>query len=388
MDTHSTTAINISLKKGMPAASAAAAALPAIARELGIFQGDAGNPFLAPRGVFVAAGMLFVSDTGQNRVFIWKKIPLGHAHVPPDVVLGQQELQHTGRNGGTSVSGSTLMYPSGIWSDGKRLVVADAWNHRVLIWHSMPEQHGQAADVVLGQPDFGSNQPNVHGIGAAPSAQSLNWPYGVYVHDNRLFVADTGNRRVLVYDSLPVANGHPADFVVGKPSFEERDYEGEDAVWPYAVRISSEGRLAITDTQYYRVLLWNHWRDALHEKASVIIGQPDLAGNGQNQFGLFPQAHTLNWCYDHFFYQQGLWVADTGNSRLLWFQQCPRTHGAAADNLIGKSNFTTGSENANTIFGTENDLYWPFSVCIDEAARLLVIADTGNHRIRFYELLI
>ena len=386
MDIRSTKAINISLKKGVPGGGVAAP-LPPIARELGIFQGDAGNPLLAPRGVYIAAGMLFVSDTGQNRVFIWKKLPLGQPQAAPDVVLGQQEIQHTGRNGGTSVSGSTLMYPSGIWSDGKRLVVADAWNHRVLIWHSMPERHGQAADVVVGQPDFSGNQPNVYGIGALPSAQSLNWPYGVYVHEDRLFVADTGNRRVLVYNALPVKNGQSADHVLGKPSFEERDYEGEDAVWPYAVRISDEGQLAITDTQYYRVLLWNHWRDALHSKASVIVGQPDLASNGQNQFGLFPQAHTLSWCYDHFFYRRGLWVADTGNSRLLWYQQSPKSNGEAADNLIGKSNFTTGSENANTIFGTENDLYWPFSLCIDETAQLLVVADTGNHRIRFYELL-
>ena len=36
---------------------------------------------------------------------------------------------------------------------------------------------------------------------------------------------------------------------------------------------------------------------------------------------------------------------------------------------------------------TDNDLDWPLSLPIDEGTQLLVVADTGNHRIRFYELL-
>ena len=40
-----------------------------------IFRGSEQKPFLAPRGVFVAKNKLFVSDTGQNRVFIWHTIP-------------------------------------------------------------------------------------------------------------------------------------------------------------------------------------------------------------------------------------------------------------------------------------------------------------------------
>ncbi len=84
-----------------------------------------------------------------------------------------------------------------LWSDGRRLVVADAWNHRVLIWHDFPGRHGQEADVVVGQPDFNSNLPNVEGIGKAPSAKTLNWPYGVFSDGQSLWIADTGNHRVV-----------------------------------------------------------------------------------------------------------------------------------------------------------------------------------------------
>ncbi len=91
----------------------------------------------------------------------------------PDVVLGQEIIEGTGRNQNEKVSASSLQYPSGIWTNGEKVMIADAWNHRVLIWLSFPKEHGQPADVVLGQPDFESNEPNVKGLGHNPSARTL-----------------------------------------------------------------------------------------------------------------------------------------------------------------------------------------------------------------------
>ena len=125
-----------------------------------VFKGSKQKPFLAPRGVFVANNMLFVSDTGQNRVFIWHTIPVTEFQ-EPDVILGQEVIEDSGRNSDSLVSSKTLQYPSGVWSDGKMLIVADAWNHRVLIWHNIPTVNAQPADVVLGQPDFENNQPKM-----------------------------------------------------------------------------------------------------------------------------------------------------------------------------------------------------------------------------------
>jgi hypothetical protein len=132
------------------------------------------------------------------------------------------------------------------------------------------------------------------------------------------------------------------------------------------------------------VLLWQDWKTAFEQKADVIIGQASFEGNGQNQYGWFPGQNTLNWCYDTCFYKDGIWVADTGNSRVLWFENCPIAHDTKADNLMGQDNFTTGSENKNTIWSTENSFYWPFQVCIEN--QTMVIADTGNHRIVIKEL--
>ena len=348
-----------------------------------IFKGDEGNPLLAPRGVWSVENKLIIADTGQNRVFIWNNTP-NSEFSPPDVVLGQLETTDTGRNSGHQASASTLQYPSGIWSNGKILMVADAWNHRVLIWHTFPTQHGQAADVVIGQPNFENNQPNVKGIGSSPTAQSLNWPYGVFSDGNQLWIADTGNRRVLYFKTIPTQSFQQADSVIGKPSFEERDYENHEPIWPYSVRVAPNGQMSIADTQYYRTLLWNDWQSAFTNPADIIIGQADFESNGQNQFGLFPKENSLNWVYDSFFYKKGLFVADTGNSRLLWFETIPEANAAIATNLIGQASFTIGSENANTRYGTDKQLYWPFSLCITD--NQLFVADTGNHRIIIFHL--
>ncbi|MEM9834162.1 MAG: hypothetical protein AAF944_26250 [Bacteroidota bacterium] len=352
--------------------------LPNTNAKLRIFKGAPNSPFLAPRGVHLLDGKLFVSDTGQNRVFIWNQSPTEEFQ-PPDIVLGQDLSTSTGRNQGGGASASSLQYPSGLWSDGKVLAIADAWNHRILIWHTFPTQPGQPADVVLGQKDFSANEPNQKGVGGSPSEYTLYWPYGLTSDGKHLWVADTGNRRVLYYDQIPVKNNTPADKLIGKDNFQERDYDHHQPIWPYSVKLSPPGQLAITDTQYYRVLLWEHWQDAFDQSASVIIGQPDWEANGQNQFGLFPRANTLNWCYDSCFDNGSLWVADTGNSRLLRFDKLPQQHNRSADSLIGPKDFTTGSENAETINGTDETLYWPFSVAICQ--HTMAIADTGNHRI-------
>lgn len=352
--------------------------LPKLVDFTRVFKGAEESPLLAPRGAYIVKGRLFVADTAQNRLFIWNQLPKSEFQ-KADVVLGQDAQAGTGRNANGKVNASSLFYPSGIWSDGQKLIVADAWNHRVLIWQNIPTKDGQPADIVIGQPDFESNQPNVEGISHAPTAQSLNWPYGVFSNGKELWIADTGNRRVLYYEQIPAQSYWPADKVIGKPNFSDRDYDHNNPIWPYSVKIHPDGAMAITDTQYYRILIWKDWKRAFEQKADVIIGQPSFEANGQNQFAWFPKANTLNWCYDTCFYKNGLWVADTGSSRILWFESLPVNHNTAADNVLGQDNFTTGSENKNTIWSTEGSLYWPFQISIED--NIMVVADTGNHRI-------
>ncbi len=347
------------------------------------FYGDEENPFLAPRGVHTVNGKLLVADTSQNRIFIWNKLP-STQYQKPDVILGQINAEETQRNAGGEISASTLLYPSGLWSNGKKLVVADAWNHRVLIWNNFPTQNGQPADIVIGQKNMNSNLPNETGVGAAATAQNLYWPYGVWSDGDHLWIADTGNRRVLFYENFPIQNYPSADKVIGKSSFTEKDYDTGHAVWPYSIKVSGTGILAITDTQYYRVLVWNNWEDAFAKPADVILGQADLESNGQNQFRLRPAANTLNWCYDTFITEEDIWVADTGNSRILSFKIAALENNQQAEKQFGNIDFEAIGEHMEVGKMNSERLYWPFSITatIDQ----LIVADTGNNRIAIYNL--
>nr|HMQ55133.1 hypothetical protein [Anaerolineae bacterium] len=48
---------------------------------------------------------------------------------------------------------------------------------------------------------------------AAPTPDQLYAPRGVFMADNRLVVADTGNHRLLIWHQFPHSDRQPADVV-------------------------------------------------------------------------------------------------------------------------------------------------------------------------------
>ena len=67
---------------------------------------------------------------------------------------------------------------------------------------------------VVGQTSFTTNVFP----GDTPTAASLRGPNGVWIQNGQLFVADTQNDRVLIYNSIPTSNGAAADIVLGQPN--------------------------------------------------------------------------------------------------------------------------------------------------------------------------
>ncbi|MCU0618450.1 MAG: hypothetical protein MUF21_04785 [Gemmatimonadaceae bacterium] len=343
------------------------------------FRGDPRSPFLAPRGVATDGQVLVVADTGQNRVFVWHTMPDGET-APADAVLGQPDVTATGRNGGGPAGRGTLHYPSGVWTDGRRLAVADAWNHRVLLWHDLPRATGAPADVVLGQGDGAGARPNRRGVGSAAAADRLYWPYGVCGEGDALWVADTGNRRVLRWNAWPTHDGAPADAVVGQRTLDARDYDLAGTCWPYAARPTPSGGLLVTDVGGFRVLAWDDANLACAGGSpSVIFGQPTLDANLQNRGALRPSAGSLNWCYDAVPTPDGaILIADTGNCRLLGWASMPTESGAEATRLYGQTHFEAIGEVAHPDL-VPDGAYWPFALAL--AGDILCVADTGNHRV-------
>lgn len=162
---------------------------------------------------------LIVADTFNHRVLIWFNVPSSGPAGPADRVLGQEGMNTCEANADGSADRETLNAPGSVWSDGVKLIVADTGNNRVLIWNDITNVSDfQAASVVIGQQDFLATEPNRGQI--APSGVSLSAPITVDVSANgELAVTDAGNHRVLIWRAIPSGADQLPDFVVGQGDF-------------------------------------------------------------------------------------------------------------------------------------------------------------------------
>ena len=344
------------------------------------------DTLFGPRGACLASpkGPLFVCDTGHHRLLIWTHAP-DRDHTPADFVIGQPDFSAEGRNAKGSVTAVTLNVPTGVAATNSVLAVADAWNHRVLIWHGLPACSNQPADVVLGQKDFSSGLAN-RGTGAA-SADTLNWCYGVTISQGRLLVTDTGNRRMLLWNSIPTQSGAPADLVLGQIDFATRDENGGDAPsptsmrWPHGMVIDG-GRLLVADAGNNRIMVWNRIPERNGAPCDFVLGQPDMARVEHNMAAYYPTAGALNMPYGLAAFGDMLAVADTANSRLIGFDMARLAMGARATRLAGQSAFANKGDNRWGC-ATRDSVCWPYSVAASSST--LVVADSGNNRVLLWE---
>ena len=212
-------------------------------------SGTTATSFTSPESMTIAGGRLIVADSGNSRVLIWNEIPTA-VDTPADVVLGQSDFVSGSSNAGGVVAANTMSYPTDVWSDGTRLVVADASNNRVLIWNTFPTTNFAAADIVLGQTDFTSDV-------AAVGATGLDYPYSVDSNGNQLFVADSDNDRVLVWNTFPTATAQPADAVLGQVDFDSFGAATSATGLDYPVGVYLDGdRLFVADHDNYRYVIF------------------------------------------------------------------------------------------------------------------------------------
>jgi hypothetical protein len=161
----------------------------------------AANTLRTPSFAYSVNGKLFISNDGNNRVLIYNSIPTSN-NASADVVIGQVDMVHNSANQGGSVAANTLKNPYGIWSDGNKLIIADNFNHRILIFNTLPTTNNASADVVIGQTDFVHNSFNPLGPN---TLWGVNNVYAVTQSDGKkvLLVSDNANQRALVFIAGP-----------------------------------------------------------------------------------------------------------------------------------------------------------------------------------------
>jgi hypothetical protein len=346
----------------------------------------AADTLFGPRGACLAhrAGPLFVCDTGHHRVLAWSEAPASDG-TAADFLIGQPDFRSEGRNARGEIGPTTFNVPTGIAVAGDVLAVADAWNHRVLLWHGLPRDFNQPADVVLGQVDFGCGSAN-RGQ-QTPRADTLHWCYGVLIHDGHLFVADSGNRRVLVWNSIPQVNGAPADLVLGQRDFATRDEGASEGVgnfgmrWPHAIAVVQD-MVLVADAGSSRIVVWRRLPAQSGAACDFVLGQSSFTAFDHNRGAYYPTASTLNMPYGLAVHAGRLVVADTANSRLLGFDIAQLGMSASAARLAGQIGFEDKGDNRWSA-AAHDSLCWPYSVA--PCDRTLVIADTGNNRVLLWD---
>ena len=335
-----------------------------------------------PRGAAVMAdGALWVADTGHHRLLGFPALPRDDGGAAA-WLIGQPGFEAEGRNAHGPVDDRSLNVPTGVCACGEGLAVADAWNHRVLIWQRAPRASHVAADVVLGQADARANLAN---RGAdRPRADTLHWPYGVHWDGRNLWVADTGNRRVLRFDGLPDSHGAKATLVLGQPGFDTRDENAGqvDAAgmrWPHALT-HWQGGLCVADAGNNRLMLWQGDPQRDQAPADRLIGQKDAASVDHNRGEYWPTACGFNMPYGLAVHRDRLYVADTANSRVLRFDVATDEAAAA---LAGQPGFTDKGDN-RWGFATRDSMCWPYALAM--TGDTCVVVDSGNNRVLLWEM--
>jgi len=374
----------------------------------GVYLGPAGGHAASQPGQRTGQrgpDVLVVADTGNHRVLIWHEIP-ERDEQPCDVVLGQPDAFSEGPAAGRGDTKTGLNLPTGVLMHGGKLIVADAWHHRVLIYDGLPDAPGATPDLILGQPAPESVKPNAGGD-CAPT--TMYWPFGVAIVGDRFYVADTGNRRVLGWSGgLPSSAGTPPDLILGQPDgFGRDENRGGPAGpasfrWPHSIAgVGSVGGLAgtgtagtitgqgidppqplpftelyIADAGNHRVLGWTAQPD-MDAPADLVLGQPDFGAASELPYGAQP-ADMLRFPYAVDTDGTTLAVADTANNRiLLWDRPGPR-----ANAVLGQPGFGPNGENRWSRV-TRDSLCWPYGLSL--SGDRLAISDSGNNRVMIWE---
>jgi sugar lactone lactonase YvrE len=367
-----------------------------------------------PMGLAIdAENNLYVADQANNRVLEFNEFG-----APGNAVAngagGQIDRAHNGMN---FVDAIGVNSPGGIAVDAtsqpplRHLYVADTANNRVLGWSDASAfVAAQPADIVMGQTDLFSYKCN-NGVAASDvgglGADSLCGPARMAVDAaGNLYVADSGNNRVLVYNTpFNAASGELgagdgiADFVYGQGgAFTTRSCNpaGSNATTlcnPSSAAIDAAGNIYIADAGNNRVLEFALAgipptpSDAIASRAYGQAGITDFADTVcANGVSGNPPASNHGMCNPGGVALDGsgnLFVADTGNNRVIEID-APLSGTQNASRVFGQGgDFTASGCNRAAMAPNASTLCAPSGLTLDLFGDLW-LADVNNDRVLEY----
>lgn len=283
------------------------------------------------------SGKVFVVALSQRRILRFANAEALASGANAEAVFGQINFSGTSAGLSQNKFGNNLTCCH--LDQQGRLWVADRGNHRILMFHGAATlANGAPADLVLGQVDF------VTGTSGTTAAK-LNNPFNVFVDDDdNLWVADTGNNRVLKFpNASSLANGAAATVALGQPNLTTVTAGTSDVKFgaPLGVVVDATGTLWVVEHNNTRVVRFDNAASLGNgAAASGVLGQADFVSNAigvsaaslQNPTGVAVDGSGT------------LFVIDNVNARVLLFRDAKaKANGASADGVIGQPDFTSNS---------------------------------------------
>jgi len=361
------------------------------------YGGLSASSMMNPAGIFVT-GMdtdkrMYVCDRGNNRVLVYNTAPTTNFGAA-DFCLGQPNFSDN--TAGTIAS--KLSAPANCITIGDRLYVADANNHRIMIWEGLNSlASGQSANYVLGQPNFTSGNVN-HGMGFGTCdnkglylTDGFEMPNGMATDGTRLIVCDGYNNRVLIWNNPQFINSNyaAADVVIGQSDFVTKTAPTADnstaatLYQPSGVAVTKDGKLVICCAQENRILIYNTIPVTNGASADLVLGQSNFTNNQ----GIFtPDAqevyHPVSMSISPG--TNKLAVASDYGSRVMIWDVFPTTNNQAATRVLNRASLTA---TASSTFSNENGgnacAMYPYNVAWSPSGKLYVGDLFRNAVLRF-----
>ncbi|MFH0974689.1 MAG: NHL repeat-containing protein [Spirochaetota bacterium] len=320
------------------------------------------NSLYRPSGVAVSTGGVYIVDH-----FNYRALYYAGTSTTATRVYGQEGSYNTRIENYVEINADSLYQPTGAAINDSGIYIADRYNHRVIYYAGT----STTASRVYGQGgSFNTGSPNKGGV----SADSLNYSSAVAADADGVYIADRENHRVLYYAGTSTTAtrvyGQGGSFNTRLPN--KGGISADSLNMPYAVAIGPDG-IYIADAYNHRVLYY----EGESTTATRVYGQGgSFVANIENNGGV--SAHSLNYPYGVAVQSGNVYIADSSNYRVLYYEGESTT----ATRVYGQGgSFSTNTLNKGGL--SADCLYYTYGVAVDTGG--VYIADTYNHRVLYYE---
>jgi len=336
---------------------------------------------VGPSSVAVSSdGRVFVVDRGNQRIQVFDNLTGLYIMTLGTTQTIGNDSRHFNYPYGVSI---------GIVGGSEKVLVADTYNHRVLIYNLNGELDRQIGitgesgidSMHLNMPtqviadltgrivicDYGNHRVQIYSssgsylktLGVNGSAgrdlDKFNCPFGAAVdNSNRLYISDSGNHRIQIFDASQNYVG-----TIGSPVGMSGS-GNQQFTYPYGLDVDGNNRLYVADSINHRVQVFSIGASSWDYLAT--IGMTAQSGSGNTHF---------NTPYGVAIGPDGkIYVADYSNFRIQVFN---------SDRMYYSTIGTIGQQ----VTGNE-EFYYVHTVAV--GGDRIVIDDAGNHRIQVFDL--